>query len=537
MKVAGLSAVGLAVFLFWLLAYPQALSYQEQYQLFLWTGDYFCQRIAVCGGLADWIGEFLVQFFYIGWLGALVQALVYVALLMAVYKAATVKTETGTMTGFDTGVGFWLLSAVPVILMLWHAGDESVLMSFPVAIIIALFTAVLMRDRWYVADVVVAPLLAWLIGPVAWLYVAMRCVFSKKGAGTVLVSILAWSLFNYFLLPQYPTTSVLMGINYYRIPLHTPVLQVMIPMVIMAVVVIVRLFKRYLSGRMAVVAASVICVVFCYCAVTFGYDTDKYELIMQDYLVRNNRWDEIIQRADRYQVQNAFSSNCVNLALAKKRLLAEKIFEYYQSGDDALIMPMTRDLTSNLPASEVFWHLGMINSSLRYSSDIQCSILNGRLSGRCTKRMAECHIVNGNYAAARKQLDILSHSLFYGSWAKDALTYLGNETKINTHPEWGRQRRMRFKKDMLYSYEEIDKMLGLLFTDNQDNTLALDYFMCQMLLKGDIKGVMQYMGWVQKYGGYPYMPAGYQDAVRCIQAHGNVSNSPYATYVKRRMSQ
>ena len=66
--------------------------------------------------------------------------------------------------------------------------------------------------------------------------------------------------------------------------------------------------------------------------------------------------------------------------------------------------------------------------------------------------------------------------------------------------------------------------------------MALDYFMGQMLLKGDIQGFMRYGSWVQQYGGYMQMPVGYQDAVKCIQNQGNVPGSPYAEYVKRMMS-
>ena len=45
---------GLAVALFWALPYVSALSFQEQYQLFLWTPAYFLQRLSVPGGLADY---------------------------------------------------------------------------------------------------------------------------------------------------------------------------------------------------------------------------------------------------------------------------------------------------------------------------------------------------------------------------------------------------------------------------------------------------------------------------------------------------
>lgn len=46
------------------------------------------------------------------------------------------------------------------------------------------------------------------------------------------------------------------------------------------------------------------------------------------------------------------------------------MFDFYQSGDDALIMPRMRDLTSNLPSAEAYYRLGLVNSAQRYMFDI-----------------------------------------------------------------------------------------------------------------------------------------------------------------------
>lgn len=250
--------------------------------------------------------------------------------------------------------------------------------------------------------------------------------------------------------------------------------------------------------------------------------------------MREQCWQDIIARAERYQVKSNFSSNCVNLALAMTRQLAERQFTFYQSGDDALIMPMVRDNLSNWPTAEAFWHLGMVNSAKRYAYDLQESILNARRSGRCMKRIAECLIVNGQYKVAQKYLDILKQSLFYRSWAKQAETCLGNEAKVNANPEWAWLRQVRYKDNFLYSYPEMDKMLGLLFINNTANKMALDYFMGQMLLKGEVPQFMQYMGWVQRYGGYEQIPAGYADIVQLMKSNGNVPGSPYLKYIKQR---
>ena len=68
---------GLAVFLFWRFRYPFALTYQEQFQLFLFDSDYFTERIAEPGGLARYIGEFLTQFYNSPVLGALILAVLF----------------------------------------------------------------------------------------------------------------------------------------------------------------------------------------------------------------------------------------------------------------------------------------------------------------------------------------------------------------------------------------------------------------------------------------------------------------------------
>ena len=504
----GLSVlVGIGMFLFWYVWYPHALSYQEQYQLFLWTWDYFVERVSLPGGFADWLGEFIVQFYYVEWLGALLLALLFVMLHRVTLKLMDQKDHS---TSLIPG----LMSLVPVALLWWLMGDINVLLSLPVAIVLALALALIenQRDRSMILTILLIPIIYWLIGPVVWLYVIIRVIqmgwkhlWTAGWLVAVQVMVYAW------LLPQWPLQQAMTGLNYYRIPLHYPQWS--------------------------------------------GYDKDMYELIRQDYLVRNERWDEIVKRAGEYQVRTPFWSNCVNLALSQKRLLADRMFDFYQSGEDALIMPRVRDLTSMLPSAEAFWRLGMVNSAQRYMFDTQESILNGRKSGRCTKRIAECMIVNSHYQTASKQLDLLKKSLFYRGWAKEmekmieaeieteteadqttpTPSYSGGEISVDKHTIYGKMRQLRYKENFLYSYEEMDKMFGLLLMNNTDNKMALDYFLAQMLLKGNLQGFQQYLGMAQQYGGYRQMPLGYQDVIRCIQMQGNVPGSPFASYVKRMM--
>ena len=469
----GLSVlVGIGMFVFWYVAYPHALSYQEQYQLFLWTGDYFIEKISLPGGFADWLGEFIVQFFYVEWLGALLLALLFVALQRVSLRLLENHGDRSLDTKWNHGPVPMILSMIPVAVVWWLMGDINVMLAWPVAVVLAMAMGWIvgrlgllgrLGRLGIIGEVVLIPIAYWLIGPMVWIYVMIRLVqvgwrhlWAAGWLVAVQLTVYAW------LLPQWPLPMAMTGLSYYRIPLQYPQWS--------------------------------------------GYDKDMYELIRMDYLVRHERWDEIVKRAGAYQVKTPFWSNCVNLALSQKRLLADRMFDFYQSGEDALVMPRTRDLTSMLPSAEAFWRLGMVNSAQRYMFDTQESILNGKKSG-----IAECMIVNGHYQTAKKQLDILKKSLYYSDWAKEMEAMIEAEIGVDAHPVYGKLRKMRYKNDFLYSYDEIDKMFGLL-------------------------GFQQYLGAAQQYGGYRQMPLGYQDAMMCIQKQGNLPGSAYGNYVKRMMA-
>ena len=55
--------LGVMIFCFWLFLYPFIPIVREMSQLFLWTGDYFVERIMIPGGLAQYLGEMIAQFF------------------------------------------------------------------------------------------------------------------------------------------------------------------------------------------------------------------------------------------------------------------------------------------------------------------------------------------------------------------------------------------------------------------------------------------------------------------------------------------
>lgn len=523
---------GAAVLLWWGYVNPHILSFQEQYQLFLCTGDYFWERLSLPGGLADYLGEFITQFYFYPWVGATLLALLFMLIQGLSWMACGSRSYR-----------IYAISFLPPVLLLAFMGDENLLLSYVVSGCLALLSNSLMNSAddatlSSYADLIVVPLLYWLIGPMAWMYVCLRVwKYPKKWWGIFVALLLITTQLVIYsaLLQQWPLENTFLGVTYYRVPYMLPNALWLWPLITVFLIATTYLlrYRKQPSNYIAGVAAFAVVAIVGVFVVKQNYDEDKYEIVRLDYLVRGEKWDEIIRKADSHQLQHPFASQCVNLALAMKRQLAERMFDFYQSGEEALIMPPVHDMVTNFPTAEIFLRLGMVNSAQRYFSDIQESILSYRKSGRCTQRIVECLIVNGKYEIASKHIDLLKQSLFYKDWAKDAERYLNNDPWVDNHPSWGKLRKYRYKDDFLYNYDERDKMFGLLFINNPENKMALDYLMAQMLLNGNVQGFMEYMSWVQQYGGYKKMPAGYADAVKCIQAKGNVTGSSYAAYVKK----
>ena len=80
---------GVAVLLFFGLAYPHHLHYQEQYQLFLFDSTYVWEIVKLPGGLADLLGRFCTQFFLFAWVGALIIALLLSAVQLLIHRLVT----------------------------------------------------------------------------------------------------------------------------------------------------------------------------------------------------------------------------------------------------------------------------------------------------------------------------------------------------------------------------------------------------------------------------------------------------------------
>ena len=537
---------GVAVVIFWAVPFVGGLCFQEQYQMFLFDTGYFLERIVLPGGLADYISEFLVQFYYMPVLGGAIIALLLMGIQAAVW---------GLMKQYGARHDFpgYLLSFLPSIALWCAMGDQNVLLSFVVALFGALVIGWI-HNRFHnrlvkvVFELVSTALVYWFLGPVVFLYAALMIDDTLKNAkqkgnvlsgigysAVILILTIAWILLTTQSL-QYPLYRIFAGLNYYRYPGAISPL----PFVVMVWAVVIpflgmipchrKSLQKLQQSKVVIVLSYVLVIVASWFGIKASFDEMTYDLIDYDFLVRTEQWDKIIEKAEKKPATTPLSVSCVNLALSQKGMLADRLFEFYQNGGEGLFPTFTRDMISPVSTAEIFFRLGMVNDAERYMFEAQEAIPNYRKSARLTRRIIECEIINGNYQVAAKLLRRLQKTLFYRNWANQTMALLGNEKAINRHPVYGKLRKYREKKqDFLFSDREMDQMLGLLFLNDNHNKMAYEYLMCYELLQRDMEKFMQYYP-LGRFVGYDHIPRTFQEILigNWMKTHSDPRTIPYS---------
>ena len=430
---------GLAVFLFFGLAYPHHLHYQEQYQLFLFDSTYVWEIVKLPGGVSDLLGRFCTQFFLYAWVGAVI-----IALLLSAIQLLTLRLVNGQWS--------YGLSFVPSFLLWLFLLDENALLGGVWAVLLTLLAI--------------------------WGYVMVPSGWVRRILILVTFPILYWIALG--------------GNHYYRYPTVFPTLLYVAWLSAVILPLVLHIFKsKVLSFKFHVSTSTVQGLTFLLVAVVMGSlvwrnANFKAEKVMQyDFMARFQQWNRIIETVNAEKPNNQIGVTVQNLALAMRGMLADRLFEYNQNGILGLLPDVDRDATSPLPTAEAFYQLGMIYVAQRTVFEAQEAILDFQKSARCYKRLAQTNLIIGSYEVSRKYLTALQKTLFYREWANETLKLLGNEEAIAQHPEYGRLRQFAYKEDTYFSDHVTPEMLEGLFLSNTDNRLAFEYLKAYYMLTND----------------------------------------------------
>ena len=296
-------ALALAFWLFYGLECNGTMHGIEGDSLFLYTSQFAREMLGRNGGLANWLGAFITQFYYYPLLGSAL-----VGLLLALLAEGVARFCKSDIT-------------------------------LPLALLPSMVCAILLLDpKWTLALPVALCLCVWT----AYAVCRIKVLWIKAGCA-VGAAIFAWFK---IIDCQFYTYAVAPVKTYYIILAATALICV--------ICAIVPQLKMRWIPSIATVALTAVFVIIAPGKV----DRLQEEIADYSHLVRVRDWDGILAKAAGSRLSSPLSTNAVNLALEMKGRLGEDMFNYYQSGTRSLVNFEERKLSS-----EILYLLGFVNEA------------------------------------------------------------------------------------------------------------------------------------------------------------------------------
>jgi len=526
------------IFIFFTFFYNCHLHFEEATQLFLLTGDYFVAKMGLPGGFSGWLGEFLTQFFIISLAGPLI-----ITILLFGMQKVTFRI----LSAINPNRSFFPLSFLVPLNAALIICDEFYPLSAVIGVLISLiagwiYITIPNNNRRFITGLLLIPLTYCLAGGSYLSLLAIIIVFeilsayrARKNASREKINDLqgfrmvkVWQLFIYVVisagipllarqyLVQEPAGLAYLSEFYYdlrtQVPKAIPMLFALPAILMILICFLPSKEKMYKTALIIQVALFIPAVIF---GLKLWANFGAESIMKYDYLVRMNRWNDVIKYAEKKPPRNNLSLAMLNLSLAKTGTMGDRMFNFEQNGIDGLFLPFAKEYVAPMMGSEIFYQLGLVNASQEYSFESSETTPALNKTVRSVKRLAETNLINGHYEVASKYLKLLDKTIFYRKWAHNTEKYLYNEDLINSDPDWGWKRKIMIKNDFFFNVEIMEGALNLLLKENPKNNMAYQYLMAFYLINKDLGHFMKLVPMMNDLG-YTRIPVGYQEAIMYV---------------------
>ena len=510
-----------ALFAFLQMCFEYHFYYIEQSQLFLFSEAYIRNKLLLPGGFSMLVAEFLVQFFIRPYVGALVTA----ALLTGVGVCTA-----GIVKRIAPVSGLFILYVLPMLALLFMHFDFNYRVQGTVCylMMMALLCGYMrIRNDLFrlVAGCVLVPVLFWLAGSITVLFAGMVCLFEglRKTPkwyisliGVAEVLLLGVGTVYFSLMGEYRW--VFGPDLYYHYTLH-PKEIIYYSWICLPLVFLIAFFvrnKNSLSGKKLFAGISCIAQLAMIAAVLWWgmpkySDAKTLKLKKLDYFARTEQWDKTIEEC-KGKLTNFLYMCHLNMALANKGELSDKMFNFDQRGPQGLLVQWNKSENISCMLSDIYFTMGATASSQEMAFEGYVSAMEDG-NPRMLKRLVQTNLIYGTYPVAEKYISILEKTYAYRDWAQSQRKYLYNDEVVESDPILGTRRRMLPDRNSLAMIKGLAGDLALFLEKGPANSAALQYLGAMYLLAKDLEG---FKALVEKYYGtefLPVLPVHFQEAV------------------------
>ena len=510
-----------ALFAFLQMCFEYHFYYIEQSQLFLFSEAYIRNKLLLPGGFSMLVAEFLVQFFIRPYVGALVTAVLLTG--VGVCTAGIVKRIAPVS-------GLFILYVLPMLALLFMHFDFNYRVQGTVCylMMMALLCGYMrIRNDLFrlVAGCVLVPVLFWLAGSITVLFAGMVCLFEglRKTPkwyisliGVAEVLLLGVGTVYFSLMGEYRW--VFGPDLYYHYTLH-PKEIIYYSWICLPLVFLVAFFirnknslsgKKWRAGISCIVQLAMIGAVLWWGMPKYS-DAKTLRLKKLDYFARTEQWDKTIEEC-KGKLTNFLYMCHLNMALANKGELSDKMFNFDQRGPQGLLVQWNKSENISCLLSDIYFTMGATASSQEMAFEGYVSAMEDG-NPRMLKRLVQTNLIYGTYPIAEKYISILERTYAYRDWAQSQRKFLYNDEVVESDPVLGIRRRMLPDRNSLAMINGLTGDLELFLEKGPANSAALQYLGAMYLLAKDLEG---FKAMVEKYYGtefLPVLPVHFQEAV------------------------
>ena len=491
------------VFIFWAFFYSNHVLFSEQLSLFLYTSDFWKQHALQPGGWSVYCGNFLAQFYINYWVGALLQTMLFAVLLVLSVRILK-KTDSCEKLSPAAVFPAMLLLALQFDYRFTPGNTLALICPFALTLLYMNMPRVAMRRLVFTLAFVpvylfsgaaatcclyaVLVIFEWMNAKDRWRYVT--------SAWLVIAVILPrlWQFVypipdeNLYQIVDYPTDE---GIGY-------------IPVALLAWIPICVLLVRLIPLQRLKEKLTTVIIISLLLACGWYFFPKKYQRLDEQkfgmYLsVLQTDWDQVLQTGKHVKTPDKQAACLINLSLAMKGELPQKMFSYPQTNEYGLLPVHEREILDMLYGSTFFYHIGILNEAIRWIFDSNILRRKGMDYLTLTK-LATWNKENGYEQVAGKYFDILSHTLMYRAYAK----------RERNAPVLQREKTANQVEYYVGGREPLTD-LAWHYENNYQNRMILDYMLCCLLLKNDLKKFEKLFN--SFYNPPKILPKAYQEAL------------------------
>ena len=506
------------------LIFEAYLYYYNNQQLFLFDKEYLDSFLSYPGGIAEYIANFLLQFYELKLVGALLFAVFFICIYSLIYIILQKIQKT------DINI---FVSFIPASLILIMQNHYEYPLSINIKFI--MFLSVFLLDiqrinRYTMLIIKVSSLIllyylagGWFFLSLSLLLFIYELLYSKDRLKFVSLTLyILLSVFLPYISVRYLFMISLQEAYLYVIPYGDPFslnsityfLSLSLPS-LLCLLKFISKYEIFTKLKMQVIYGQIVLIyLICFILIFVSLNKDIKNKIKIDYFADNEKWEEIINlyqgmHQDRLKLRYYNNFNTLR-ALYHTGQLLDRLFDSEQIfGFEGLFITRKIAKESTIPMSALYFDLGHINAAQTFSYEAKTSF---PYDPRVYKMLTRTNLINEKYTIAEKFIKILKKSIMHREWAVSYEKYLSNHDLCRSNPLFSDKKRCIPDKKFFISKKNPFKDLNYLLEANPNNKMVHEYIMAYYLLTGKVGNIINTIERFE-YFQYAKLPKLIQEAV------------------------